>query len=35
MIIEENFHHTITIGRNQCSIRNQQLLLYIRGESET
>lgn len=33
MIMEETFHYIIIVCGNQCSNRNQQLLLYVKGKS--
>ena len=32
MVVEETFYYTITVRRNQCSNRNQQLLVYVKIE---
>ena len=33
MIVEETFYYIIIVCGNQCSNRNQQLLLYVKGKS--
>lgn len=32
IVIEETFHHAITIRENQCSNKSQQLLFYIKSK---
>ena len=32
MVAEETLHHAITVERNQCSNKSQQLLFYVKDE---